>query len=482
VTLLAPALCSLLGVGVPEVVWSDDVKSRTAGEEAVGEFRESGLGEEGVPASLRAEPWPVDVAASGQCRAAREASFEDRAAGVRVSDSRPADHDLLAPYRTGDYVEHRIQVRKGDTFADLMELYDVPLSEALDWHGSARKIFNLSKLKLGHSLSLFFRRGTHQLAALEYSVDRVERIAVHRDDEGKLHASKGMLPTWMEIRGVSGTVGTSITSDCNGAEVPAQVVQALVKLYSGSVDFRKLRRGDRFRVLYETHVDKSGEIVENGKILAAEVVTRGKPHAAVWFDDDEGKGDYYDLAGKPRGKSPEGSGFFPPVRDARLTSGFSRSRRHPVHGKIRPHYGVDFAAPQGTPVRAIADGRVTYAHWHGQLGRAIRIDHGGAPTYASIYGHLSRIEEDVGRGSWVRKGDVIGYVGRTGAATGPHLHLSVRRDGRYVDPLPVLRLERPVVVLASGPAFEAEKKSLMTDLASLDVEGPVRLTRLAMKR
>jgi murein DD-endopeptidase MepM/ murein hydrolase activator NlpD len=482
VTLLAPALYSLLGVGVPEVVWSEDVESRVADGEAAGEFRESGLGEKGVPASQRAEPWPVDVAASGQCRATREESFEDRAAGVRVSDSRPADHDLLASYRTGDYVEHRIQVRKGDTFADLMELYDVPLSEALDWHGSARKIFDLSRLKLGHHLSFFFRRGTHQLAALEYSVDSVQRIAVRRDDDGKLHASKGTLPTWVELRGVSGTVGTSITSDCNGAEVPAQVVQSLVKLYAGSVDFRKLRRGDRFRVLYETNVDKSGEIVANGKILAAEVVTRGKPYVAIYFDDDEGKGDYYDLAGKPRGKNSSTSGFYPPVRDARLTSGFSRSRRHPVHGKIRPHHGVDFAAPQGTPVRAIADGRVTYAHWHGQLGRAVRIDHGGSPTYASIYGHLSRIEEDVSRGAWVLKGDVIGYVGRTGAATGPHLHLSVRRDGRYVDPLPVLRLERPVVVHAAGPAFEAEKKSLMTELASLDVEGPVRLTRLALRR
>jgi murein DD-endopeptidase MepM/ murein hydrolase activator NlpD len=298
-----------------------------------------------------------------------------------------------------------------------------------------------------------------------------------------LRARKATVPTWVELRGVSGTVGTSITRDCNGAAVPPSVVQSLIKVFARDVSFRKLRRGDRFRVLYEVHVDSAGEIVRNGRILAAEVVTRGKPHFAVYFQDEDGKGGYYDAAGVARaGGGKSVNGFYPPVRDALLTSGFSRSRRHPVHGRVRPHHGVDFAAPHGTPVRAIADGRVTYAHWHGQLGRAIRIDHGGSPTYASIYGHLSRIDEDAQRGAWVRKGDVIGYVGRTGSATGPHLHLSVRRDGKYVDPLPVLRFAKPTVTRATGAAFEAEKKSLLRELASLDVDGPVRLTRLAMRK
>jgi murein DD-endopeptidase MepM/ murein hydrolase activator NlpD len=489
VALLAPALCSLLWVVAPGVVRSEEASSRDDGRNEIERSylaaSASGLGEEGGPAPQHTDPWPVVVFGSegGRCSVERGGTFEDRAAGIRVSDSRPPDDDALARYRGVDHVEHRVQVRKGDTFAALMDLYDVPRSETYRWHRAARKTFDLSRLTVGHQLSLFFDRGTRTLAALEYAVDRVERIAVDRGADGELRARKATVPTWIEIRGVSGTVGTSITRDCNGAAVPGAVVQALVKLYAGDVNFRKLQRGDRFRVLYEVHVDKDGEIVRNGKILAAEVVTRGKPHVAFYFDDEEGKGGYYDVAGNARGSTGgSANGFYPPLRAALLTSGFSRSRRHPVHGRVRPHHGVDFAAPQGAPVRAIADGRVTYAHWHGQLGRAVRIDHGGSPTYASIYGHLSRIEQDVGRGTWVRKGDVIGYVGRTGSATGPHLHLSVRKDGRYVDPLPVLRFAKPVVARASGPAFEAEKKSLLQELASLDAEGPVRLTRLAMKR
>src|SRR5690606_13655753 len=123
--------------------------------------------------------------------------------------------------------------------------------------------------------------------------------------------------------GVSGTVGTSITHDCNGAAVPPSIVQSLVKLFAGEVSFQKLQRGDRFRVLYEVHVDQAGNVVRIGRIRAAEVVTRGKPHVAIYFEGNEdGKSGYYDLSGRLRGQNPVSAGFYPPVRDARLTSVF----------------------------------------------------------------------------------------------------------------------------------------------------------------
>lgn len=445
----------------------------------------SGLGEERVPEAQRAEPWPVKVFGSptGRCSVARQESFEDRAEGVRVSESRPPDEDALARYRGKEYVEHPVQVRKGDSFTALMQLYDVSRSEAARWHRAARKTFDLSRLKAGHQLSLFFRRGTRELAALEYSVDHVERVAVDRDAGGALRARLATVPTWIELRGISGTVGSSITRDCTAAAVPASVVHSLVKLFTGDVSFEKLQRGDRYRILYEVHVDKAGELVRNGKILGAEVVTGGKSHVAVYFRDEDGNDAYYDDAGLARGATGGSvSGFYPPVREALITSGFSSSRRHPVYGFIRPHHGVDFAAPHGTPIRAIADGRVLFAHWHGQLGHAVRVEHGGSPAYASIYGHMSRIEGGVERGGWVRRGQVIGYVGSTGAATGPHLHLSVRADGDYVDPLPVLRFGKPIVARVNGEAFASKKQSLLTQLATLAVDAPVHLTRLAMRK
>ena len=484
--LLAPALCSLLWVVAPGVVRSDEVSASDDGRwDGAIPFAEFGLGEEAAPEAQRAEPWPVQVFGSptGRCSVSRDDSFEDRAAGLRVSDSRPADDDALAAYRTAEFVEHKVQLRKGDSFTTLMQLYDVSRSEALRWYTAARDSFDLARMKAGHQLSLFFRRGERGLAALEYAVDSVERVAVDRGAKGGLQARMATVPTWVEIRGISGTVGSSITRDCIGTSVPASIVHSLVKVYTGDVDFERLQRGDRYRVLYEVHVDEAGEIVRNGKIVAAEVVTREKPHVAIYFRDVDGSEGYYDDTGLARDLSGGTvSTFFPPLREGSMTSGFSSARRHPLYGFIRPHYGVDLAAPQGTPVRAIADGRVLFAHWHGQLGNAVRIEHGGSPSYASVYGHLSRIEEDVARGAWVRKGEVIGYVGRTGAATGNHLHLSVRCEGRYVDPLPVLRFGQPVAAHVSGDAFEAEKRGLLGQLASLAVDNPVHLTRLAMRK
>ena len=189
--------------------------------EAAKSFAESGLGEERSEAQ-RAEPWPVKVFGSptGRCDVIRKDSFEDRAAGLRVSDSRPADDDALARYRGADYVEHRIQVRKGDSFTALMELYDVPRSEASRWHAAARKTFDLSRLKAGHQLSLFFHRGTRGLAALEYAVDGVERVTVDRGARGALRARMATVPTWVELRGISGTIGSSITRDCTRPPSP----------------------------------------------------------------------------------------------------------------------------------------------------------------------------------------------------------------------------------------------------------------------
>ena len=239
-------------------------------------------------------------------------------------------------------------------------------------------------------------------------------------------------------------------------------MHSLVKLFSGDVSFEKLQRGDRYRVLYEVHVDKLGEIVRNGKILGAEVVTARQVARARSTSGTRTATTATTTTPGSRAAPPAARviGFYPPLREALITSGFSSSRRHPLFGFVRPHHGVDLAAPHGTPIRAIADGRVLFAHWHGQLGHAVRIEHGGSPAYASTYGHLSRIEEDVTRGAWVRRGQVIGYVGGTGAATGPHLHLSVRCDGELRRPAPGAPLRQADRrARERTTAFEAEKKS-----------------------
>ena len=211
-----------------------------------------------------AEPWPVQVFGSptGRCSVSRDDSFEDRAAGLRVSDSRPADDDALAAYRTVDFVEHKVQLRKGDSFTALMELYDVSRSEASRWYTAARDAFDLARMKAGHRLSLFFRRGERGLAALEYAVDSVERVAVEHGAKrrvGSAHgdgSDLGRDPRHLRHGRVEHHARLH-----RRTSVPASIVHSLVKVYTGDVDFERLQRGDRYRVLYEVHVDEAGEIV-----------------------------------------------------------------------------------------------------------------------------------------------------------------------------------------------------------------------------
>lgn len=428
-------------------------------------------------------------AAGGRCEARRGGEVLASALPpTPPPEGAAAEDDALALYRGPGFVENRVHVRRGDTFASLLDLYDVPLAESLRWHRAARGVFDLSRLRVGHVLSLFFRRDTGELAALEYAIDDLARVAVDRDAHGRLRARRSSVPTWIEHRGVAGAVGTSITQDCRGAEVPAVVVRDLTRVFAGEVAFRRLARGDRFRILYEVHVDEDGRVVRAGRLLAAEIETKGKRHVALLQGIGEGRAArdvYVDANGRVRA-ARSAERFHAPVRYSRITSRFSRSRWHPLFGRRRPHLGVDFAAPRGTAVHAIADGRVAYAGWRGQLGRAVRLEHGKRRGgFSSIYGHLTRLAKGIRPGARVRAGQVIGFVGSTGAATGPHLHLSIRKGGRYVDPLSVLgkvRVSPPPERRIAGLKYERERRRLLAELASLELGGPVQRVRLASRR
>ena len=172
-----------------------------------------------------------------------------------------------------------------------------------------------------------------------------------------------------------------------------------------------------------------------------------------------------------------GHDFLPyPVRKdqfTRISSGFNDSRLHPIYKRRRPHLGVDFAAPTGTPVRAVADGNVTYAGWRGDYGRFLKIDHAG--PYSSAYAHLRQIAKGVRTGTFVRKGKIIGYVGSSGAATGPHLHFEMHEHGRYINPLMAkVRIQQPTarrtVATPPDPQIIAIKKKLEEYLAELSVQ------------
>ncbi|MDG2306559.1 MAG: peptidoglycan DD-metalloendopeptidase family protein [Candidatus Binatia bacterium] len=379
-------------------------------------------------------------------------------------------------------VDRVVRVRNGDTFLGMLGRNGVPKSDALTWYRSSRNVFNLARLKIGRDLRLSFD-AQGELSGLEYEIDRLNVFVAERGEDGGIVARKGEVPSTTEVRGVSGTVASNITADCLSAGVPSRVVRQMAGIFSSKVDFKHLRKGDAFRVLYEVKITEDGDQIPSGsQVLAAEVQTRGKSHTALRADDN-GEKTYVDLEGVPLQRVRADSDLRYPVEFTRISSRFSTSRLHPKTRRRRPHLGVDFAAPHGTPVRAVADGQIEYAKWHGQMGRTIRIDHGRNVKYDSMYGHLTRYARGIKGGKRVHRGDVIGYVGSTGLATGPHLHFSLVHGKRFVDPLKALKqVQYKKPTRLTGDSFEKAKTRLVSALGTLDDEGPVRLTRFADAR
>lgn len=381
----------------------------------------------------------------------------------------------LAEYRGPRFFERHATVKRGESFARLLRMYDVSPARALAFERAARRVFDLSRIRPRRSLTLFFARESEELAAVEYSIDQRSVLVVEHGPDGELEARLAWTPSAIEIRGVSGTIGESLTIDCSEAGAPERIVSELSDIFAWDVDFDQLGPGASFRALYEVAVDQDGEVVQTGTILAAEVESAGRSVAAIHHVDEDGFGAYFD----PEGRSLDRGQLRYPLEFTRISSEFSESRFHPILRRSRPHKGVDFAAPTGTPVRAIADGVVTASGWQSELGNALRVAHDRGLFYDSLYGHLSRISRNAKPGEAVRKGEIIGYVGQTGCATGPHLHFALLDGEEYVDPLKIEtppRLETPAPL---GPGFERSRGVLLAALETLRSDGPVRLTRVS---
>ena len=248
---------------------------------------------------------------------------------------------------------------------------------------------------------------------------------------GKLIAVHSEPPMERRVVTLGGVVVRSVFDSLRDQGERPELVQDFADIFAWTFDFTtETRPGDEYRLVYEKFYDRGG-FVRYGNILAAQYISNDRDLAAVYYEDSSGLGGYY----TPSGRSVRGSLLRAPVKYTRISSTFAAKRLHPVHQVWKPHYAVDYAAPTGTPVWAAGDGRVTFKGRLGGLGRAVKIRHPNG--YVSIYGHLSRFSRDIKVGSIVQQKQVIGYVGQSGTATGPHLDYRLKYDNKYVDPLKV---------------------------------------------
>ncbi|MEW8296131.1 MAG: peptidoglycan DD-metalloendopeptidase family protein [Candidatus Thiodiazotropha sp.] len=257
---------------------------------------------------------------------------------------------------------------------------------------------------------------------------------------------------------VSGVIENSFYLAAKEAGLSEQLIMKMAGIFGWDIDFAlEIRSGDRFSVIFqEDYLD--GEKLRDGAILAAEFVNKGRSYRALLYTDDAGRSDYY----SPDGRSMRKAFLRAPVDFRRISSRFTRERYHPVLGKKRPHRGVDYAAKTGTPIKAAGDGKIIHRGKKGGYGKTVIIKHG--QTYTTLYAHLSRYNKKARKGNKVKQGQVIGYVGKTGLATGPHLHYEFRVNGVYRNPLTVKLPAAKPIAKKYREDFELKIQPLLSKL------------------
>jgi murein DD-endopeptidase MepM/ murein hydrolase activator NlpD len=348
-------------------------------------------------------------------------------------------------------------IRRGDTIASILDRVGVDDKQALDFLRTSKDAKALYRLRAGKTLQV---RTTEsgELLGLRHAMESGELLAIEKNESGYL-VSENAAAAQPHLALAAGVIETSLFAATDAAGVPDAVAVQLAEIFSSDVDFHQdLRSGDSFAVAYEIfYID--GEPVRVGRVRAAEFVNDEDVYQAVYFEDSDRRGGYY----TPQGKNLRKAFLRSPLEFSRVTSGFSRARFHPVLQTWRAHKGVDYAAPTGTRVRATADGIVKVAGVQNGYGNVVVLEHHA--KYTTLYGHLSRLA--VRAGERVQQGDVIGYVGMTGLATGPHLHYEFRIDGRQQNPLRVATPAAPPISSQSKAIFDREAASLARRLERL---------------
>jgi murein DD-endopeptidase MepM/ murein hydrolase activator NlpD len=319
----------------------------------------------------------------------------------------------------------------------------VPSIDIIEMANAAKPVKSLSKLKPGTRFYVELDKDNNLLGA-QFRFSAVERLVLKKDQEGWRAES---LREKIDVKNVSfvGEVRSTLWESAIDAAMDPYLISEMAEIFGWEIDFsRQVRQGDRWRLTAEELFVKD-QHVGWGAILAAEYINQGEVHSAILFREGDENLGYFSAGGDNLRKMFLKS----PLKYGRVTSRFNRRRFHPVLKRIRPHNGVDYGVPVGTPVRSVADGVVQLAGRRGGGGKTLKIRHNS--IYQTAYKHLSGYARGIRRGAKVKQGQIVAYSGNTGLSTGPHLHYELYKNGRYVDPL---RQEFP-----SAKPLSSEKKA-----------------------
>jgi murein DD-endopeptidase MepM/ murein hydrolase activator NlpD len=364
---------------------------------------------------------------------------------------------------------------RGETFGELLDGALSPneqasLLMAFREHASPRR------MRPGTEIAFRYLPDEEELRGIDIAMSRDETIRLTRDFAG-WSSEVVETPIYVDTLYASGEIEdvlwNAVVGNAALSSMPVgdrnRLIDYLDQVFQWQVDFsRQIRVGDTYRFAFEREVRPDGSL-RGGHLLAAELVNGGTPYHAIWFDPNgDGEGSYFDLDGK----SVRRAFLLKPLSYRRISSRFTPSRYHPVLKRWRAHRGVDYAADAGTPIMATSDGVVIHRGPKGGLGNAIEIRHPNG--FVTRYGHMRGFRAGIAVGSRVKQGEVIGYVGMTGLATGPHLHYEMLRSGNHMDPLSVDLPSGDPVPADDRLRWMDEMMARMSLLESIPEAGPVR--------
>ncbi len=349
-------------------------------------------------------------------------------------------------------------VRRDDTLERIFRQLELNLQDLAAIRELPDVKKTLDRLRPGDPITLS-RNSDGDLQSLLRQVDPTTKLSVVREGDG-FKAELITTPLQISTARVSGTVTDSLFASARKAGLSADLIMRMANdIFGWDIDFAlDIRRGDRFNVIYEKQF-RDNHYVGDGRILAAEFINDGHVYRAIRYDSSDGEvGNYF----TPDGRSMHKQFLRAPVDFTRISSGFSFARFHPILNRIRAHKGVDYAATTGTPVKAAGDGKIDFRGVQNGYGNVVILDHGSRIT--TLYGHLSRFASGLQNGSRVKQGQTIGYVGMTGAATGPHLHYEYRINGVHKDPRTVSLPNASPIPASYLTDFRQKADPLLTQL------------------
>ncbi len=381
-------------------------------------------------------------------------------------------HNILYGINADDYRTETGEVGSGETMGGILGSFGVSAAQVDRLDRTSKEIFPLRNIRAGHKYTAFIHEDSLNTPHLDHLVyeSSVTEYVVFSFCDDTVAVRRDTKPYTLRRTKRSAVINSSLWGAIMEQDLPYALAAELEDIYQWTVDFFGIQKGDSFTVIYDERFIDDTVSVGIGRIWGAHFKQSGRDYYAIPYRQN-GKIQYWEADGASLRKQM----LKAPLKYSRISSKFTYARKHPIYKVYRPHTGVDYAAPKGTPVHAVADGVVIFKGWGGGGGNTLKIKHAG--NMQTGYLHLSRYAKGIAKGSRVVQGQLIGYVGSTGASTGPHLDYRVWKNGKPIDPLKIPQEPAEPIAEANRREFEFVRDRIMAELDG-EVPEEERITQL----